>query len=64
VDPLLLTEWDIIIGADLVYNNAGVELLGRVFKAFCRVYISVVNLNDIDWLEKYIDILFAYFESL
>lgn len=30
---LALTKWDLIIGSDLVYNDAGVEMLPRVMKA-------------------------------
>jgi hypothetical protein len=30
---LALTKWDLIIGSDLVYNGAGVEMLPRVMKA-------------------------------
>ena len=33
---LLSTEWDVVIGSDLVYNEVGVEMLPRVVGALAR----------------------------
>lgn len=62
-DPLLKTEWDVIIGADLVYNDAGVKLLGHVFKAFCRVCLAYIS-QFFSLIENDGDLLFSHFESL